>query len=1057
MPPSHTRRWPALLLLSLLPFLALLQSCSDSFAVVTRTPTISPAGGEFSAPVTVTLTDITPSAAIFYTLDGTTPTSSSTHYTAPFNLAQSATVQAIATAPQAIPSFIARATFTVAISPVAAAPTFAPPAGTYTTAQSVTLSDATPNATIYYTTNGTTPTTTSPIYTTPIPVSSSETISAIASAPGYTISPIATAAYIIQIPQTAAPTFAPPAGTYTAAQSVTLADATPNATIYYTTNGTTPTTSSTPYTTPLPVSASETISAIAIAPGYTLSPIATAAYTIQIPASTCANPGPGIICTIAGNGTGVSSGDGGPATSAGMASPWGVALDASGNLYIGDANGLRIRKVTPAGIISTVAGNGSPGYGGDGGPATSASVATPDELALDSVGNLYIADEYCPCIRMVNTAGIISTFAGNHTAGSTGDGGPATSAQLNGPIGVKFDAVGNLYIADRFADNIRKVTPAGIISTVAGNGTSSSTGDGGPATSAGLSQPYDVAFDATGNMYISEGSGARVRKVTPAGIISTFAGDGASGYAGDGGPATSAELNDPHGLNFDAAGNLYIGDINNQRVRKITPAGIISTFAGNGLGGFSGDGGPATSAGLTYPEDIVFDPSGNMYIADWGNHRVRKVFSSTTAAPNFTPPAGAYATTQTVTIASTTPNATIYYTTNGTTPTTSSNVYTAPLTVSTSETIEAIAIAPGYTTSPVATAIYTISPAVSGCSLSAGFSSGTICTVAGDGTYGYSGDGGAAVNAEMSIPQGAALDSSGNLYFADVANHRIRKVTPAGLIFTVAGNGTQGYSGDGGPATNAELSNPYSVSLDGSGNLYIVDGNSRIRVVTPAGLIATVAGNGAQGYSGDGGPATSAELYDPNSVAVDGSGNLYIADTGNSRIRVVTPAGLISTFAGNGINGYSGDGGLATAAQISDPFGVAVDSSGNLYIADTNNSRIRKVTPAGLISTFVGNGVYGYSGDGGSATAAELATPSSLATDSSGNLYIADIGSDRIRKVTAAGIISTLAGTAIRGYNGDGILATAAELYDPFGLAIDSTGNLFIADGHNNRIRKVIH
>jgi hypothetical protein len=595
-------------------------------------------------------------------------------------------------------------------APTAATPVITPPGGSFSAPLTVTLTDATTNATIYYTTNGTTPTPASTPYTGPITVSASETIEAIATAPGYTPSPVATAAYIISIsiPQAATPTFTPPAGAYKSAQSVTISDTTPGGTIYYTTNGTTPTTSSTLYTGPITVSASETIEAIAIATGYQNSLVGSATYVIQYVIPNCVSQSPGIICTIAGDGTAGYSGDGGPATSAALNTPWGVALDASGNLYIGDPNGSRVRKVTPAGIISTVAGDGLLFSFGDGGPATDASFNGLAEVALDATGNLYIADENCPCIHMVNTAGIISTFAGNRTSGSSGDGGPATSAQLYGPIGVKFDATGNLYIADRLANKIRKVTPAGIISTVAGNGTASSTGDGGPATSAGLNQPYDVAFDATGNMYISEGPGARIRKVTPAGVISTFAGDGASGYAGDGGPAISAQLNNPHGIAFDPAGNLYIADVVNYRIRQVTPAGIISTVVGTGIGAFGGDNGPAISAQLFAPEDIVFDPAGNMYIGDWGNHRVREVFNATTATPTFTPPAGTYTSTQTVTLADATPNATIYYTTNGTTPTTSSTVYTAPITVAASETIQAIAIAPGYTASSVATAVYTI-------------------------------------------------------------------------------------------------------------------------------------------------------------------------------------------------------------------------------------------------------------------------------------------------------------------------------------------------------------
>ncbi|MHB1953016.1 MAG: NHL domain-containing protein [Sulfobacillus sp.] len=341
-----------------------------------------------------------------------------------------------------------------------------------------------------------------------------------------------------------------------------------------------------------------------------------------------------------------------------------------------------------------------------------------------------------------------------------------------------------------------------------------------------------------------------------------------------------------------------------------------------------------------------------------------------------------------------------------------------------------------------------------------------INTVAGNGASGYSGDGGAATSAELSYPLGVVLDSAGNLYIADTFNNRIRKVTAStGDISTVAGNGTAGYSGDGGPATSAELDFPFGVVVDSAGNLYIADTyNQRIRKVTATtGVITTVAGNGygapnSCGFSGDGGPATSAELCGTNGVAVDSAGNLYIADTYNNRIRKVTAStGIISTVAGNGTYGYSGDGGPATSAELWAPQGVAVDSAGNLYIADRFNQRIRKVTAStGIITTVAGNGASGYSGDGGPATSAKLAQPFGVAVDSAGNLYIADSYNNRIRKVSAiTGVITTVAGNGTYGYAGDNGPATSAELSYPQGVVLDSLGNLYIPDSYNQRIRKV--
>ena len=296
-----------------------------------------------------------------------------------------------------------------------------------------------------------------------------------------------------------------------------------------------------------------------------------------------------------------------------------------------------------------------------------------------------------------------------------------------------------------------------------------------------------------------------------------------------------------------------------------------------------------------------------------------------------------------------------------------------------------------------------------------------------------------------------AVDSAGNLYIADYSNQRIPKVTPSGIISTVAGNGTPGYSGDGGPATSAQLHFPTGATVDSAGNLYIADwGNYSIRKVTPSGIISTVAGNGTGGYSGDGGPATNAQLLLPNDVAVDNAANLYIADYSNQRIRKVTPSGIISTVAGNGTPGYSGDGGPATSAQIGNPTRVTLDSAGNLYIADSLNSRIRRVNPAGNISTVAGGGPS-YPGDGGPATGAGLRQATGVAVDSSGSLYIAE--TNRIRKVSPAGIISTVAGDGIAGYSGDGGPAIGGELNFATGLTVDSVGNVYVADAGNRVIR----
>jgi len=618
----------------------------------------------------------------------------------------------------------------------------------------------------------------------------------------------------------------------------------------------------------------------------------------------------GLLTIVAGNGTRGFSGDGGPATAASFDDAHHVVVDGGGDLYIIDYFNYRIRKIDAAtGIITTVAGNGTYGFSGDGGPATQARLSSVQGLAVDSSGNLYLADSSTRRIRKVDVAtGIITTVAGTGGLGVGGDGGPATSAQFWSPFGVAVDASGNLYIADTGANRVRRVDHAsGIITTVAGNGSSTFSGDGGPATAAGVS-PSDVTVDASGNLYIPDGDASRIRRVDhTSGIIITVAGDGAFGFSGDGGPATSASLNFAFDVAVDNSGNLYIADTANGRIRQVDhSSGIITTIAGNGLG-FSGDGWPATSAPVNGPRAVALDGSGDLFIID--SYRIRRVDHA----------------------------------------------------------------------------------------------SGIINTVAGNGQEGYGGDGGPATDASIDKTNGLAADLNGNVYIGDRVNGRIRRVDhKSGIIATVAGNGTFGFSGDGGPATTASLGGAEGVAVDRSGDLYIADrGNNRVRRVNhKTGIITTVAGNGSAGFSGDGGPATSAALNSPGKVAVDDPGNLYIADSANYRIRRVDhKSGIITTMAGDGTPGFSGDGGPATSAMINDPSGVAVDGSGNLYMADALSNRIRRVDSRGVISTAAGNGIYGFSGDGGPATAASLALPVDVATDSIGNFYIADGANGRVRKV----------------------------------------------------------
>ncbi len=947
----------------------------------------------------------------------------------------------------------------VPLTPVVATPGISPASGTYDSVQTVTITDATPTTTVYYAASGALQTSGWVEYTGPIalPSAGRTTIQAYAIERGYQQSNFASTTYYLNLAPTAAPVISPASGVYPGAQSVTISDSTAGAVISYSINGTSPAAASQPYTGPIPVSSSETVVATATAYGYAPSPAVSAQYLIGSSATS-------LIYSIAGNGIYGYSGDGGPAVAAGLNYPFATAVDSAGSLYIADSSNNVVRKVAPGtGIITTFAGNGTVGYSGDHGPAASAELFYPTGVAVDRAGNVYIADRANNVVREVAAAtGTITTIAGTGTPGYAGDGGPAGAAELYYPTGLATDRLGNLYIADAGNSRIREVAAqTGMISTVAGSISGGYSGDGGPATSAALYDPYGVAIDSAGNLYVADTFNHVIRKVDAVtSLISTVAGNGhgdgtygAGGYSGDGGPAAGAELNTPFGVAVDGAGNLSIADTSNHVIRQVAAGtGIISTVVGNGAQctSLGGDGGPATSAALCNPQSVTVDSAGNRYIASGA--RIRLVTapatppSLTAAKPAFSVAAGTYAAPQTVTVTDSTPGAAIYITLDGSTPTTAGQGYNGPINVSGNVTIQAIAVGPGYLTSPPVSASYIItSPPTA-----------VINTVAGDGVFGFLGIGGPATSAQMGAIAGVALDGSGNLYFTDPWNQTVWQVAAqTGIASIVAGNGSAGYTGDGGPAIAATLDGPAAVAVDKAANLYIADQGSSVvrKVAASTGLITTYAGGG---HGGDGGPAMDASLNAPSSVALDGAGNLYIADTNNCRVRLVSASsGVITTVAGQGTCEPSGDGGLATAAGLSEPNAVALDSAGNLYIASSNGA-VRKVTAAtGIMTTVAGiNNESGSSGDGGLATQAQVA-PRGLALDSAGNLYISD-WSNVVRVVSAtSGIITRFAGNGYPGYSGDGGSATVAELLNPAGIAFDASGNLYIADSGNYRVRVV--
>jgi trimeric autotransporter adhesin len=564
------------------------------------------------------------------------------------------------------------------------------------------------------------------------------------------------------------------------------------------------------------------------------------------------------------------------------------------------------------------------------------------------------------------------------------------------------------------------------INTVAGGGI-----PGSAATTVDIPAPTSVVRDASENMYIAAPDSYYIFKVDTTGTLSIFAGTGIQGYQGDGGPAASATLSGPTSLAFDATGNLYFIDLN--KVRKIGTTGTISTVAGNGQICPSrlqpcGDGGPATQAQLALPQQVALDSAGNVYIADTSDMRIRRVDTS----GNMSTFAG------TGIIC----NGPLFVCGDGG-PATSANLDMPSGVIA--DTLGNLYIAD---TRDQRVRVVT---------------NGIINNFAGTGKHcpqptNNCGDGGPALQSNLFNPWGLALDKAQNLYIADELDNRVRKVIVATKqINSVIGSGVQGFSGDGGAPRTAALDQPKGVFADNDGYLVADTGNHRVRQASQ-GTLDTLAGGGT---GGDGDPATAATLAAPNTVAWDNAGNYYIADTANNRIRKVDPSGNISTVVGTGSLGWTGDGGPAASATLNAPTGVVVDASNNIYIGDNGNLVVRKVNASGTITTFAGTGnpcvlPTNPCGDGGPAKLANITSVTSVAVDGDGNLYIADYFDHRIRKVDTSGTITTVAGTGGKGFTGDGGLAVNARLNRPYGVAVNSAGDIFIADSQNNRIRCVV-
>ncbi len=645
----------------------------------------------------------------------------------------------------------------------------------------------------------------------------------------------------------------------------------------------------------------------------------------------------------------------------------------------------------------------------------------------------------CAALAMfVVAGGLLATSAGAATApapavpgtittwaGGTGEG-PALNVSVRpGELASRGPFV---YITDDGHDAARVLdTRTGDLRTVAGNGDPENwahqtpRNDGGLATSERISQPAGVAADAAGNVYVSDYWDNRVRRVDSGGVITTFAGGGPySANGGDGGPATKATVGYPNAIALDGTGNAYVLE-DTFRVRRISTTGIITRVAGNFCACYAGpvENVRATDANLAI-RAIAVDPSGHLYLThyDWvlrvdDAGVLRRIAGGGSPSDGFGD--GGPATEASIAL----PSALAFDS--------AGNLFI------TDERGRVRKVDTG----------------------------GVISTVAGGGNPADGlGDGGPATAASIDHPEGVTVGPGGDLFISDTYHMRVRKVSD-GMITTVAGNGTGRSGGDGGPASKAQFSDPQGLARDAAGNLFVADKyNHRIRRIDGAtGMVTTVAGNGARGHGGDGGPATAAQLFEPLGVAVDGAGNVFVTESAGNRVRKVNTLGLITTFAGGG-PAVPGDGGPATGVALGAPSGLAVDGAGNLYIADVGHDLVRKVTPDGIISTIAGGGhpptERGDVGDHGPATSAKLwlSSSSMLAFDALGQLHLT--AGLRVRKIDLGGVITTVAGNgSYYGPDGDGAPATDIRLREPTGLAFDANGNLYVADSDMGKIRMV--
>jgi len=744
----------------------------------------------------------------------------------------------------------------------------------------------------------------------------------------------------------------------------------------------------------------------------------------------------GQVVTFAGNGSSGSAN--GTGINSSFSALHAVATDLVGNVYLTDNN--LIRKITPSGTVSTLAGSISAGSAD--GQGAAARFNQPMGITVDASGNIYVADTKNNTIRMVTQAGVVTTIAGSPGISGLTNGTGAV-ATFNAPSSIVIDLNGNIYVADAGNSIIRKILPSGIVSTFAGNGSIGSVN--GPGGTASFNKPLNITVDQNNNLYVADAGDDLIREITPSGVVSTIAGSGIPGSAN--GQGAAASFNNPSGISVDVIGNIYVADAGNNLIRKISPSGNVTTLAGNGTAGAVNSA--FTLASFNLPVGVSADIFGNIYVADFNNYLVRKIVT-TGYTLSMALPAGLTfdGTTGIITGTPTTVSPTTIYTVTAYNTGGSSS---APISITVSTVAVPpvpppnISYSPGTLNYTVNTTITPMVPVNTGGILPNKIF-GQTTTLAGTGSAGNANGIGTA--ASFNQPFGVAVDVNGNIYVVDHLNNLIRKITPAGVVTTLAGSGAIGHAD--GQGTAASFNNPTGIAVDVSGNIYVADvSNNLIRKISPTGLVTTLAGSGLNG-SADG-QGNAASFSNPSGIAVDAAGNLYIADLSNNLIRKITPGGLVTTLAGSGFSGSTD--GTGAAASFNQPYGVAVDATGNIYVADWGNNEIRKITPNGVVTTIAGN-VQPGSADGVGA-AASFYRPFGLAVDQSGNIYVADTNNELIREISPAGVVTTVAGSGTKGAV-NGKTGNTTSFYQPTGIVADGAGDVYVADEFNDLIREIV-